>query len=99
MPDQGCQNSSFEKFFHFWSGLAMKKTQLAFIWNLAIFRPFSVCHCKTKFSLKIFGFVYFLDGLHVIVTVTLCNYQLVLFWSCSNDLDFAVELADFVQVL
>ena len=79
MPDQGCQNSNLEKFGHFGSGLAMKKHSWPLYEIWLFFGHFSVCHCKTKFSLKIFGFVYFLDGLHVIVTVTLCNSQLVLF--------------------
>ena len=79
MPDQGYQNSNFEKFDHFRSALARKKhiCPLHEIW--LFLGHFSVCHCKTKFSLKLFGFVYFLDGLHVIVTVTRCNYQLALF--------------------
>jgi len=75
----GLPEFQFRKIWPFLKWAGHEKTHLAFILNLAIFGHFSVCHCKTKFSLKISGFVYFLDGLHVIVTVTRCNYQLALF--------------------
>ena len=61
-PNQGGQ---FRKIWPFSTALAVKKRIWPFCKIPNFFGHFLNCHCKTKFSLNVLFFLYFLDGLHL----------------------------------